>query len=380
MDVIRVSKPNIGKKEINEVIDSLQSGWVTAGPKVHRFENKLKEYLGAKDVIALMSCTAGFHLILKALDIKKGDEIITPSLTYTSIGDMIVNMGAKPIFVDINPKTLQLDETQLKSKITKKTRAIVPVDYAGLPYEISKIKKVLKGRKDIAIIQDAATSFGASVGKKKVGNIADFTCFSFYATKNITTGEGGAVSTNNVEMGEKIRLLSKLGVNASAWKRHEERASWYFDVVAPGFKYYMTDIQAAIGLHQLDKIDQFVTKRQEIAKFYYEQLSEVRIVKSPYPKFPNSHVWNFYPIIVHEKIDRDEFMTQLEDLGVASSVYYIPLHKHKIFRKYLTNKKDVANTDVYFSKTATLPMHPGLKKSDIKKVVSCIKILERKLL
>src|SRR3989344_5167300 len=252
MNLIRVSKPMIGKEEVREVVDSLKSGWLTTGPKVEIFEKGLKKYLGVRNVVALSSCTSAFYLLLRALGIKPGDQVITPSLNFTSIGNVIVNLGATPVFVEVDRDTLTLDLLDLERKIGKKTKVIVPVDYAGLPSPVDRVTKLVKGS-GIKIIQDAATSFGASYKGKKVGALADYTCFSFYATKNITTGEGGALSTNDDIVAEKVRLLSRLGVNSSAWKRHSSRANWFFEVVEAGLKFSMTDLQGAIGIHQLNK-------------------------------------------------------------------------------------------------------------------------------
>ncbi|HSX39554.1 MAG TPA: DegT/DnrJ/EryC1/StrS family aminotransferase, partial [Candidatus Saccharimonadales bacterium] len=298
---------------------------------------------------------------------------------YTSLGNILLNLGLKPVFVDVNPETLTIDTEKIAQLITSKTKAIVPVDYAGLPSDINKIRKIIKG-KNIYIVQDSATSMGANYKGKKVGAVADFTCFSFYPTKNITTIEGGALATNNTKIAEKFRLLSKLGVNASAWKRHQSRTSWFFEVVEPGLKYYMNDIQSAVGLHQLDNLNKFIATRKKIAQRYYKELKDTKIISSPYLEFPVEHVWNFYPIFVNKDIDRNKFMEEMEKLGVASSVYYIPMHFHPIFKKYRGSKKSLVNTEEIFNKVATLPMYPGLTDADVSKVISVVKQLNKKLL
>jgi len=378
MKLIRVSKPTIGREEIKEVVDTLKSGWMTAGPKVAKFEEKLAAYLGVKYVIATTSCTAAFHLTLKALGVGLNDEVITPSLTYTSIGNVLLNLGAIPVFADVKADTLTLDPAGVERKITRKTKVIIPVDYAGLPSEIAKIKKIARSR-GIVVIQDAATSLGADYKGKKVGAISDFTCFSFYATKNITTTEGGAVSTNDTKLAEKIRLLSKLGVNSSAWKRHGSRASWFFEVIEPGLKYYMNDVQAAVGLPQLEKLPGFIGRRRSIAKRYYTELREVRIIRSPYPKYPADHTWNFYPISVNEGLERNKFMEEMENLGVASSVYYIPLHHHPIFQKILPRNFSLPVTEKIFSQICTLPLYPGLTDGQVNKVIRVVRRLDKGL-
>ncbi len=379
MKIIRVSRPTIGKEELAGVKDSLESGWLTAGPKVAKFEEELTKYLEVRNAISTSSCTASLHLLLIALGIGSGDEVITPSLTYTSLGNVLCNIGAKPVFVDVNPGTLTVNVAEIAKKITKKTKAVVPVDYAGLPSPIGEIKKIVKGT-GIHIIQDAATSFGASFGGRKVGSIADYTCFSFYATKNMTTGEGGALTTNNDRIANKVRLLSKLGVDASAWKRHKSRTSWFFKVVEPGLKYYMTDLQAAIGLPQLHKVDSFVARRREIAKRYYQEITHLNIVRSPYPIFPKEHVWNFFPILVDKKVNRNRFMEELENLGVASSVYYIPMHTHPIFKKFLPKNLSLPITEDVFSRVATLPLYPGLSDREVETVIRANRRLDKKLL
>ena len=379
MKFIRVSKPVIGKEELTEVRDSLESGWLTTGPKVAKFEEELAKYLGVKNVISTSSCTAAFHLLLVALGIGPGDEVITPSLTYTSLGNVLINIGAKPVFVDVDRQTLTVNAAEIEKKITNKTKAVVPVDYAGLPSPIDVIKKITKGT-GISVIQDAATSFGATYKGKKVGSVSDFTCFSFYATKNMTTGEGGALATNNDKIAKKVRLLSKLGVDSSSWKRHKSRTSWFFKVVEPGLKYYMTDLQAAIGLPQLEKVDNFIARRKEIAEVYYQELDNINVIRSPYSEFPKDHVWNFYPILVNESVDRNLFMEEMEKLGVASSVYYIPMHTHPIFKKLLPRNFTLPITEAIFSKICTLPLYPGLTNKEVEKVIRVVRQLDKKLL
>ncbi len=378
-DLIRVAKPYIGEEEINEVVDTLKSGWITYGPKVAKFEEELAKYLGVKYVVTTNSCTAAFHILLMALDIQEGDEVITPALTFASLGNILVHLKAKPVFVDVNRDTLTLDLDDVKRKITNKTRFIVPNDYAGLPADIDGLRNII-GESPITIVGDAATSFGANYKNKKVGAAADYTCFSFYPTKNITTIEGGAISTNSEEIAEKIRLLSKVGVSSSAWKRHAARNSWYFDVVLPGLKYHMTDVNAAVGLQQLKRIDYFISRRREIARRYYDAFKNLEIIKSPYPEFPEEHVWNFYPILVNDRIERDRYMKEMEDWGVASSVYYIPMHYHTVIKNYLDKKISLPITEEIFSRVASLPMYGWLTDEEVDKVIKVVTSLDKMLL
>ncbi len=378
MPTIPIAKPSVDKEEINEVVKTLKSGWLTSGPKVAAFEKALERYLGVKNVVTLSSCTAALHLVLKALKIGPGDEVITPSLTYISVGNVILTTGATPVFVEVDKETLIVDPKDVARKITKKTKVIVPVDYAGLPANIAALRKVI-GKRNIIIVSDSATSFGATYKDKKVGTLADYTCFSFYATKSITTMEGGAITTNNVKVAENIRILSRLGITSDSWLRHSNKSRWFFEVIEPSLKYYMLDVQAAMGLAQLKKTDLFIRKREHIARRYFRELRDVSIIKSPYPTFPQEHAWNFYPILVKESVDRDIFLQRLNKHGIASSVYYIPVHMHPVFKKRTTKKLKLPLTEQVFSHLASLPLYPDMTKSQVDYIIKTVRLLDKKL-
>jgi dTDP-4-amino-4,6-dideoxygalactose transaminase len=259
--------PSIDDREINEVIDTLKSDWITTGPKTHAFEEYFCEYFGCRYAVALNSCTAGLHLSLIACDIKKDDEVITSPFTFAATANVIIHQNARPVFVDIDESTFNLDPDKIESAITKKTKAIIPVHYAGHPCEMDEILKIAYDH-DLTVIEDAAHAVGAEYKNRKIGTIGDLTSFSFYATKNLTTSEGGMVTTDNHDLAEKIRLLGSHGISKDAWKRYSSGGSWYYEVIYPGFKYNMTDIQASMGIQQLKKFKNMQDRREEIARRY----------------------------------------------------------------------------------------------------------------
>ncbi|RKY89127.1 UDP-4-amino-4,6-dideoxy-N-acetyl-beta-L-altrosamine transaminase, partial [candidate division KSB1 bacterium] len=260
-------QPSIDGEEIQEVVDTLKSGWITTGPKTKLFEKKFQEYIGCKYAIAVSSCTAGLHLALVAAGVGQGDEVITTPYTFATTGEVIIQIGAKPVFVDIEEDGFNIDVTKIPEAITPETKAIIPVHFAGEPCDMDEIMKIAQ-ENNLFVIEDAAHAVGAEYKGKKIGNIGDVTVFSFYATKNLTTGEGGMVTTNNDELAEKIRLLSLHGISKDAWKRYTAEGSWYYEILYAGYKYNMTDIQASLGIHQLNKLEKFLSIRQKYAQRY----------------------------------------------------------------------------------------------------------------
>src|SRR4051812_14679689 len=271
--------PMIGEEEVQEVADSLRNGWVTTGPKVKRFEEAFAEYVGARHAIAVNSCTAALHLTLAALGIGPGDEVIVPTLTFCSTANVVVHTGARPVLVDVNPR-FQIDVDAVEQAITERTRAIVPVHYAGQACDVDELIALAK-RHGIAVIEDAAHAAGASYRGRKIGTHGMAAAFSFYATKNMTTGEGGMITTADDQLAERIRLLSLHGMTRDAWKRYSEAGSWYYEVTESGFKCNMTDIQASLGIHQLRRLDGFVQRRREIATAYRSAFADLPQLQLP---------------------------------------------------------------------------------------------------
>jgi dTDP-4-amino-4,6-dideoxygalactose transaminase len=262
-------KPYITEEEVTEVVDSLKSGWITMGPKTVRFEEEFGRYIGSKHFVAVNSCTAALHLALKAINLKPGDEVIIPTMTFTATGEVVCYFGAKPVLVDVEKDTHNINLDSIEKAVTSKTRAIIPVHYAGQPCDMDEIKQIAESYK-LRVIEDAAHSLPAWYKGMKIGTLGDITCFSFYATKTLATGEGGMVTTENDEWAERIKMLRLHGISKDAWKRYSNEGSWYYEVTEAGYKYNMTDIQAALGLAQLKKVEWMWKKRQEIADKYTE--------------------------------------------------------------------------------------------------------------
>lgn len=365
-------QPLIGEDEINEVVDILKSGWLTMGPKTIEFENLIAEYTGAKHAIAVNSCTAALHLSLIALGVRKGDEVITTPFTFASTGNVIIHVGAKPVFVDIDRKTYNINPERIKETITPKTKAIVPVHYAGQPCDMKAIMEIAKDH-NLFIVEDAAHAIGAEYENKKIGTFGTTTCFSFYVTKNITTGEGGAITINDEELADKLRILRLHGMSKDAWKRYSDKGSWYYEIADCGWKYNMTDIQAALGIHQIKKLDRFTEIRRKYARVYNEELGKINGIIIPYEKPNVKHVYHLYPILL-EGYNRDEFIIKMQEKGVGCSVHFIPLHIHPYYKKTFGFKRgDFPNAEWVYEREVSLPLYPKMTKEDLKYVVATVK-------
>ena len=375
-DFLPPFKPFIGEEEIYEVVDTLKSDWITMGPKTLKFEELFKEHIGSKFAISLNSCTAGLHLSLASLNIGEGDEVITTPYTFAATGNVIVHQRAKPVFVDIDKETYNINVDEIENAITDKTKAIIPVHYAGHPCEMDKILKIAKDY-DLYIIEDAAHALGTEYKGKKIGTIGDTTSFSFYATKNITTGEGGMVTTNNKKIAEKIKILRLHGISRDAWKRYSSEGSWYYEIIECGYKYNMTDIQASIGIHQLKKVESMRKRREEIAKIYNDEFENIDELIIPTTKKYVKHAWHLYPLLIDTKklnISRNKFIEELKKQNIGSSVHFIPLHLHPFYRKTFGYKKgDFPNAEWVYEREISLPIYPKMTDDDVIDVVSAVK-------
>ncbi len=319
--------PMIGSKEIEEVSDTLNSGWITTGPKVKEFEDKFRAYIGCKKALAVNSCTSAIHLALAVNKIGKGDEVITTPYTFVSTVNAIEYQGAKPVLVDIDEETYNIDPDRIEENINENTKAIIPVHYAGQPCEMDEILKIAD-ENDLLVVEDAAHAFGAEYKGKKIGTIGDYTCFSFYATKNLTTAEGGMITTD-LDVKDKLKSASLHGMDRDAWKRYGETGSWFYDVGSLGFKYNMTDLQASLGLSQLEKFDKMQEKRGKIAEKYNESFKDTDEIITPHVRKYVKHAWHLYPILINEEllsITRAEFIQALKAENIGSSVHFIPVH------------------------------------------------------
>jgi UDP-4-amino-4,6-dideoxy-N-acetyl-beta-L-altrosamine transaminase len=366
-------KPLIDSKEIDAVKEILTSGWLTTGHKVQEFESNFKEYIGCKHAIALNSATAALHLSLIASGIKEGDELILPTLTFVACAHVIKWTGATPILVDINEDDLNIDIDKIKEKITEKTKAIMPVHYAGQPCNMDEILNIAQEH-NLKVIEDAAHAVGASYKDKKIGNIGDTTSFSFYAIKNITTGEGGMLTTNDDELAKEVRKLAYFGVDKDAYQRYQEKGTWYYEIEKLGYKYNMDNIHGAIGVEQLKKLDIFNNKRKQLAKIYTNQLQDIPEIRIPTTHEDRINAWHLYPIIIDTNnlnITRDKIIDALREENIGVSVHFIPLHKHPYFQEY--QKEEFPIADKIYEGLISLPLFPGMEKSDVEDVVNALK-------
>lgn len=371
------STPTIEDAEINEVVDSLRSGWLTTGPKVKRFEKAFKAYVGAPYAVPLTSATAGLHLTLRALKIAEGDEIITTPMTFASTVSMIILCGGTPVLVDIEPGTLNIDVNEVRKKITPRTKAMIPVHFAGQSCDMDPLFALAKEH-GLIVIEDAAHAVGAEYKGHKIGSLDSISIFSFHPNKNITTGEGGMVCTADENLAEEISLMKFHGLSREAWKRFAASGSPNYDILLPGFKYNMMDIQAAIGIHQLPKLDGFINHRKEIAEFYNRELIDVPELALPaYAPYKQRHAWHLYtPLVRIEQltIDRDRFMEELKKFNIGSGLHYKAIHHHAWYREnmYIADSQ-LPNASYASERILSLPLFPKMSLDDARDVVTAVK-------
>ncbi|HEY3309475.1 MAG TPA: DegT/DnrJ/EryC1/StrS aminotransferase family protein [Desulfuromonadaceae bacterium] len=371
------STPTIDDEEINEVVDSLKSGWITTGPKVKRFEEAFKAYVGAPYAIPLTSATAGLHLTLLALKISAGDEIITTPMTFASTVSMIILCGGTPVLADIEPGTLNIDVSKIREKITPRTRAVIPVHFAGQSCDMDPIFDLAK-EFNLTVIEDAAHAVGTEYKGEKIGSLDSISIFSFHPNKNITTGEGGMVCTKDENLAEEISLMKFHGMSREAWKRFSASGTPNYDILLPGFKYNMMDIQAALGIHQLPKLDRFIEQRTVIAEFYNREMADIAELALPaYAPYNQRHAWHLYtPLVRIEQlsINRDVFMEELKKLNIGSSLHYKAIHHHAWYREHMS----IADTELPVASYASerilsLPLFPRMTLEDARDVVEAVK-------
>jgi dTDP-4-amino-4,6-dideoxygalactose transaminase len=367
--------PQIDDEEIRSVVETLKSGWLTTGMKVKKFETDFAHYLGGGDAIAVNSCTAALHLALDAVGIRESDEVIVPTMTFTATAEVVLYFKARPVLVDCLPDTLNLDPNSVERAITSKTRAIIPVHFGGHPCDMEPLLEISRRRK-LFIIEDAAHALPAKYHGQTVGAIGDITCFSFYATKTITTGEGGMAVTQNSEWGQRMRMMSLHGISHDAWKRYAKEGSWYYEVLHPGFKYNLTDIAAAIGIEQLKKCDAFGIARRKIAARYSERLAKLPELQTPQCKADVEHAWHLYVIQLNRErlsIDRDQFIAALKTRGVGTSVHFIPLHLHPFYRDAFGYRPDdFPNASAAYERIISLPIYPKMSDGDVEHVIDAV--------
>lgn len=370
--------PDIGEDEINEVVDSLRSGWLTTGPKTKQFEGDFAEFIGENvEAIAVNSATAGLHLALEAIGVGEGDEVITTTYTFTSTAEVIRYLGAHPVFADIDSETFNIDPTKIEALITSKTKAILPVHFSGLACDMKAILAIAK-KHNLKVVEDAAHALPTIYNGKKIGTLdSDVTVYSFYATKTITTGEGGMIVTKNPEIAKRCRTMRLHGISRDVFDRYtSNKPSWHYEVIAPGFKYNLTDVASSIGIHQLKKVWFFQKKRQQMADTYNEALKDLPLILPPQPKQGDTHAWHLYVIRLQSgvKISRDQFIERMAEKGIGCSVHFIPLHLHPYWSEtYHLKPSDYPNALTNFQQAVSLPIYTKMTEEDQQKIIQAVK-------
>lgn len=377
-DFLPFALPDIGEEEITEVLDSLRSGWLTTGPKAKRFEQEFAEFIGdGVEAIAVNSATAGLHLALEALGIGPGDEVITTPYTFTATAEVIRYLGAHPVFVDIDPATFNIDPLKIEKAITPRTKAIIPVHFAGLPCDMDDILEIAK-KHDLKVVEDSAHALPAKYKGKLIGTLeSDITVYSFYATKTITTGEGGMIVTRNPEIAKRCRIMRLHGISRDAFDRYTStKPSWHYEVIAPGFKYNMTDIAASLGVQQLRKAWRFQKRREEMAAFYDGALKDLPLDLPPKAPFGDIHSWHLYVIRLGDevKVSRDRFIEMMAEKRIGCSVHFIPLHLHPYWRDtYSLKPEDFTCALKVYERAVSLPLYTKMSSDDQERVVTAIR-------
>lgn len=401
------------EEEIEEVAKVMRSGWLTTAKKTNEFEMKFAEYVGAKHALAVNSGTAALHLALEALGIRQGDTVVAPVHTFTATAEVIRYLGGEVIFADIDRDTFCIDLTDARRRIDEKRltthvreekkgghipdeaippKAIIPVHFGGHPCDMDEVMRFARDFR-LKVVEDSAHALpcmfrwnGRGGEASKIGSIGDITCFSFYANKTITTGEGGMVTTNDDFVAKRIKVMRLHGIDRDIWDRYQsDKPSWYYEVVAPGFKYNLTDIAAAIGIKQLKRCDEFHEKRVRIASFYLDSFRDLQTLRVPRIKCDmNDHSWHLFVILLDsvetsERLDRNEFIQRLADLGVSTSVHYIPLHFQPYYRqRYGLKPEDFPNSTWVYERCVSLPIFPDMRDDEVEYVAACVrKILDR---
>ena len=376
------SRPALGEEEVRAVVDCLRSGWITTGPRTREFEEKFAAYAGARHALAVTSGTAGEHLALLALGIGPGDEVVTSPMTWTSTVNIVELVGARPVFADIEPDTRNLDPAKLRGALTEKTRAIIPVHYAGLPCDMDTIGAIAAER-GIPVIEDAAHAAGSTYRGRPVGSLSRLTVFSFHAIKNLTTGEGGMITTDDDALADRIRLLRFHGITRDSWQRQGAGAGAAYDVLVPGFKYNLTDIQSAIGVVQLARLDALNERRESLARRYLDALAGVEEIRLPPTGagYPARHAWHLFTILVDVDgltVDRFGFMEAMKRENIGTGLHFLAVHLQSHYRtRYGYAPGDFPVAERVSERIVSLPLFPGMTEADVDAVARAVKKVVR---
>ncbi len=368
--------PRLEEDDIKAVEETLKSGWIGTGPRVNEFEKAFAEYVGVKYAVAVSSCTAGLHLCVLAMGLEPGDEVIVPTMTFAATANAVIHAGAKPVFVDVDPYTMLIDPSDIKRKITPKTKAIIPVHFAGRPCNIDEINKIA-AEHNLVIIHDNAHAIESEYHGAKLGNLKDISAYSFYVTKNLTTAEGGMVTTNDEEIAAKIKIYALHGLTKDAWKRFSDDGYKHYQIVYPGFKYNMTDIQASLGLSQFRKLEKFYERRSQLWNYYHNELKGLPLILPVEPEKNTRHGFHLFILMLDlnkTPLTRDQVINKLHSMKIGTGVHYIALHLHPYYQEALGYRNgDFPNAEYISERTFSIPFSAKLTDEDAKDVVSALK-------
>jgi perosamine synthetase len=374
-DFLPFARADLDESELAELRETLASGWLTTGPKTKQLEAEFAAYVGAPHAVAVNSGTAAMHLALEAIGLREGDEVIVPTYTFAATAEVVRYFNARPVLVDVNPETLNIDPAAAAAAVSPRTRAIMPVHLAGLPCDLDTLH-ALAQKHDLRVIEDAAHALPARWNGRLIGSHSDITCFSFYATKPLATGEGGMLTTANAEWAERCRMMSLHGISRDAWKRYTAEGSWQYDIIAPGYKYNLTDIAAGIGLAQLRKLERMWQRRVEIARRYSAAFAALPEVQPPPAGAERQHAWHLYLLRLNLNrltLDRAQFIEALRALKIGTSVHFIPLHLHSYYRNtYGCQPEDLPAAYREYQRVISLPIYSRMADSDVQDVIDAV--------
>ncbi len=367
--------PLIEEDDMRAVREVMESGWITTGPKAAQFEQEFARYTGARQAVAVNSGTAALHVALEAIGVGEGDEVIVPTLTFAATAEAVVYCKARPVLVDCEPEIFNIDPVQAERAITARTRAMVPVHFGGHPCDMDPLLRTARAR-GLKVIEDAAHALPARYRGRMIGTLGDITCFSFYATKSITTGEGGMVTTDDQTWADRMRVMRLHGISKDAWKRYTAEGSWRYEILAPGFKYNLTDMQAALGLSQLAKCHSMWARRRLLAERYSQALSRLDAFELPATRSDVGHAWHLYAIRIcpgELSVHRDRVIEELKERGIGTSVHFIPLHLHPYYRdRWGYRPGDFPVAEDYFDRCISLPLYPAMSDEDQARVIEAL--------
>ena len=374
--VVPFHRPSIGEEEIAEVVDTLRSGWLTSGPKVDRFQREFAAAVQARHAVALNSATAALHLALEAVGVRAGDEVVIPAYTFAATGEVVTYLGARPVLADCRADTFNLDASTIEPCLTSRTKAIVPVHIAGQVCDMEPILELARSR-GLFVVEDAAHALPATYKGRSVGTIGDVTAFSFYATKTITTGEGGMVTTEREDYAARMKQMSLHGLSGDAWNRYTARGHWYYEIVEFGFKCNMTDVAAAMGLRQLEKMSAFHRRREQIARRYNDAFGDLDTCSVPRDAGLGIHAWHLYILelnLAALRASRNDVLDRLREKGVGTSVHFMPLNLHPVYqRTYGYEPGQFPTAEAVFDRACSLPIYPGMTDGDVAHVVDAVR-------